>query len=143
MEYTQNYQLPLWDKEDAVKRTDFNESNQKIDEALETLSCAIEGQIVTGTYTGQVTGSSTVTQTITLGFQPRFLFVRDTNYKGVTYSGDTGWGTQNLGFATPEHGHYISGQYRVLRITADGFVAGGTNAAFNTQSTVYTYLAIR
>ena len=34
MEYTQNYQLPLWDKEDAVKRTDFNENNQKIDAAL-------------------------------------------------------------------------------------------------------------
>ena len=34
MEYTQNYQLPLWDKEDAVLREDFNAGNSKIDAAL-------------------------------------------------------------------------------------------------------------
>ena len=47
MEYTQNYQLPLWDKEDAIKRTDFNDNNSKIDVALGTIP-----KIESGTYIG-------------------------------------------------------------------------------------------
>ena len=66
MEYTQNYQLPLWDKEDAVIRTDFNENNQKIDNAIK----AIEESrpFVIGSYTG--TGSTSKNAVVELGFQP-------------------------------------------------------------------------
>ena len=34
MERTENYQLCLWDPEDKVLRTDFNEDNEKIERAL-------------------------------------------------------------------------------------------------------------
>ena len=50
MEYTQNYQLPLWDKEDSVLRTDFNGNNQKIDAALGELTGAVK--IAVGSYVG-------------------------------------------------------------------------------------------
>lgn len=67
MEYTPNYQLPLWDKEDAVKRTDFNENNQKVDTALHQLS---QPNFVIGTLNGLQTGS-----VIELGFRPSYGFL--------------------------------------------------------------------
>ena len=71
MEYTQNYQLPLWDKEDAVKRTDFNENNQKIDNAIKTAED--NRPYVIGSYTGSSsTGQNTV---IELGFQPTAVLI--------------------------------------------------------------------
>ena len=144
MEYTQHYQLPLWDKEDAIKRTDFNENNQKINAAIAAAAASVSDLIVTGTYKGTTTTAEpTVTQTISLGFQPRFLLVRSVGYKGSTYSGDTGWDTENIGFATPTHGHYIYGDDQVIQITEDGFIAGGTSAKFNNSGSTYAYLAIR
>ena len=32
--YTEHYQLPIWDPEDSFLREEFNEANQKIDAAL-------------------------------------------------------------------------------------------------------------
>ena len=139
MEYTQNYQLPLWDKEDAVKRTDFNENNQKIDAALAATSGEL---IVTGTYTGQESGSSAEMQTIILGFQPRFLFVRDTSYAGSASNGNN-WTPLQIGFVTPEHPLLVNGGYTVLTITEDGFIAGGFNTVFNRSGVTYAYLAIK
>ena len=34
MNYTKNYHLNQWEPSDRVLRTDFNEDNRKIDEAL-------------------------------------------------------------------------------------------------------------
>ena len=144
MEYTTNYQLNQWDAQDAIKRTDFNADNAKIDAAIAAVAASVSNLIVTGTYKGTTTTTEpTVTQTISLGFQPRFLLVRSVGYKGSTYSGDTGWDTENIGFATPEHGHYIYGVNQVIQITEDGFIAGGTSAKFNNSGSTYAYLAIR
>ena len=41
--YTENYGLCQWEATDAVLRTDFNEDNAKIDEALNTLSISSAG----------------------------------------------------------------------------------------------------
>ena len=44
MNYTENYQLNQWEPADRVLRTDFNEDNRKIDEALAAIknACPIE-----------------------------------------------------------------------------------------------------
>ena len=74
MEYTQNYQLPLWDKEDSVKRTDFNESNEKIDAALKI---AAEGncKIAAGSYVGTGTYGADNPNTLTFEFEPKLVLV--------------------------------------------------------------------
>ena len=36
--YTTNYELPLWEPQDSFLRTEFNDANQKIDDALIQLS---------------------------------------------------------------------------------------------------------
>ena len=135
--YTENYQLPIWAADDAFLRTEFNDAHEKIDGA-------IAGLIVTGTYTGDADSGTgrTKKQTVTLGFQPRFLFVRDTSYRGSTQVSDD-WTPHQLGFAVPGHGHWVYGQYQVLEITETGFVAGGVNCLFNGEDTVYAYLAVR
>ena len=76
MEYTQNYQLPLWDKEDAVLRTDFNENNQKIDAALCRLGNC---RTVCGSYTG--TGSNSDTITLTFSGKPVLLVISRSDSK--------------------------------------------------------------
>ena len=74
MEYTQNYQLPLWDKEDAVIRTDFNENNQKIDAALKI---AAEGncKIAAGSYVGTGAYGADNPNTLTFAFEPKLVLI--------------------------------------------------------------------
>ena len=38
---TQQYQLNQWEAEDKVLRTEFNEDNQKIDQALQKKACLL------------------------------------------------------------------------------------------------------
>ena len=75
MEYTQNYQLPLWDKEDVVLRTDFNENNQKIDAALGAMP-----QIAYGTYKGTGTYGADKPNTLTFSFVPHIVLCWDASY---------------------------------------------------------------
>ena len=84
MEYTQNYPLPLWDKEDAVLRTDFNENNQKIDAAL---GAAGNCRIACGTYTGTGNYGVDNPNTLTFDFTPKVVFIYVTpNYRGVAHT---------------------------------------------------------
>ena len=73
MEYTQNYQLPLWDKEDSVLRTDFNENNQKIDAALEEL--ASRPKIEFGSYVGTGTFGPGTQNTLIFSFAPKIVII--------------------------------------------------------------------
>lgn len=59
MEKTQNYQLPQWGEGDPVRREDFNEAMEHIDNIF-----------VIGQYTA--TGEE---QSIDVGFRPRFLII--------------------------------------------------------------------
>ena len=72
MEYTKNYQLPLWDKEDSVLRTDFNENNQKIDAALATTGNC---KIIAGSYIGTGTYGVDNPTELTFDKQPLIVFV--------------------------------------------------------------------
>ena len=79
MNYTENYQLPQWEETDRVLRTDFNDSNSKIDAALP--------RIITGNYIG--TGEGNITKHYSLGTHPKMVIVRTENtYSSNTY--DTG-----------------------------------------------------
>ena len=42
MEYTTNYQLPVWAETDRILRTDFNDACQKLDSALDGLQTEVE-----------------------------------------------------------------------------------------------------
>ena len=83
MNYTKNYRLPQWVKEDRIMMDDFNAMNSSIEngltktaaQAASAVSTANEAKTeafnkpyVTGTYVA--TGEE---QTITLGFRPAFL----------------------------------------------------------------------
>ena len=163
MNRTENYALTQWEATDRIMMEDFNADNAKIDAALkaeqETRTAAVteltaqlaqkalasdlQGLIVTGTYTGTATGSNMkVTQTIDLGFQPRFLMVRNASYKGDSAIGDN-WTPHELGFAVPGFGTWAHTSTEVLKITESGFTCGGANGYFNYKDYTYSYLAIR
>ena len=75
--YTEHYQLHQWEPEDDFLRTDFNEDFAKIDAALgekaDAAALAEKCGAVTGTYTGDGAGS----RTISLGFVPRAVILRE------------------------------------------------------------------
>ena len=85
MEYTSNYQLPVWAETDRILRTDFNDAYQKLDAALAALTAADgtlesaiasggNARIVHGTYVG--TGASRQGNECTLTFElPPLLVV--------------------------------------------------------------------
>ena len=151
--YTTNYKLPLWEGGDNFLREEFNEAHEKVDAAMaevkndaavavDQVAASISDLIVTGTYVGTASGSDTTKQTIELGFQPRFLFIRNTNYKGSTSVSDN-WTPSQLAFAVPGHGCFLRGSLEVVSITATGFTVGGYGASYNNADCVYAYLAIR
>ena len=79
MEYTTNYQLNQWDAQDAIKRTDFNADNAKIDAALGTLAAASAGhgncKIEYGSYKGTGKYGSDNPKTLTFEGRPIVVMV--------------------------------------------------------------------
>ena len=72
MNYTQNYQLPQWVVTDRILRTDFNDSYEKIDAALDGLQDGLDAHTVElllcgncrvehFSYTGTGSGATKVT----------------------------------------------------------------------------------
>ena len=64
MRQTTNYQLPSWDSEDRILRTDFNDLTEKVDAALSghgaILAHAGNCRIETGTYVGTGIGGGSL-----------------------------------------------------------------------------------
>ena len=109
---TTNYQLNLWEPQDAVLREDFNADNRKIDEAITEL--AARSQVIVGTYTGDGTDS----QLVSLGATPKAVFSLQSNgYLSQQY--------QSFFFGgLALEGHPVkTGSYLVLAITEGGFIA--------------------
>ena len=103
MKRTTNYDLPTWEKDDFIRMQDFNDLTGKLDAALKSgadAQTALQNAIkavkataenayssankpyVAGSYTGN--GG---TQTVDLGFKPRFLVISRGFDKG-DYSAD-------------------------------------------------------
>lgn len=68
--YTANYGLHQWEAADNFLRTDFNTDFGIIDTALNGLEAG-KAEMVRGQYVG----TGTTEQTITLGFQPKFMII--------------------------------------------------------------------
>ena len=120
MKRTTNYDLPTWEKDDFIRMQDFNDLTGKLDAALKSgadAQTALQNAIkavkataenayssankpyIAGSYTGN--GG---TQTVDLGFKPRFLVISRGFDKG-DYSADYA-----LFAGTPEHHRH--GLYR-------------------------------
>ena len=134
---TTHYQLNQWEPEDKVLRTEFNEDNLKIDQALAALAGAVP-RIVTGTYTGDGTES----RIIDLGFAPKAVFV--SAEAGNTYS-SAGSGHYG-GLVLAGHPVKVS-QYLVLEIEGTGIRVHFKRTDYygiyaNVANTLYYYVAL-
>ena len=159
MKRTTNYDLPTWEKDDFIRMQDFNDLTGKLDAALksgadaqtalqnaikavkataENASSSANKPYVAGSYTGN--GG---TQTVDLGFKPRFLVISRGFDKG-DYSADYA-----LFAGTPEQ--IDSWMAKVVSITDTGFTVKmatyNTSTCpqlwLNTGGKTYSYLALR
>ncbi len=159
MKRTTNYDLPTWEKDDFIRMQDFNDLTGKLDAALKSgadAQTALQNAIkavkataenayssankpyVAGSYTGN--GG---TQTVDLGFKPRFLVISRGFDKG-DYSADYA-----LFAGTPEQ--IDSWMAKVVSITDTGFTvkmaAYNTSTCpqlwLNTSGKTYSYIAFR
>ena len=74
--YTGHYQLPIWAPEDSFLREEFNETNQKIENALGAIAQAMGNcRIVTGSYTGTGEYGSAHPNTLTFDGPPVAVMV--------------------------------------------------------------------
>ena len=159
MKRTANYDLPTWQQDDAIRMKDFNDLTGKLDAALKSgadAQTALQNAIkavkataenayssankpyVAGSYTGN--GG---TQTVDLGFKPRFLVISRGFDKG-DYSADYA-----LFAGTPEQ--IDSWMAKVVSITDTGFTVKmatyNTSTCpqlwLNTSGKTYSYIAFR
>lgn len=159
MKRTTNYDLPTWEKDDFIRMQDFNDLTGKLDAALKSgadaqtsLQNAIKAvkataenayssankPYIAGSYTGN--GG---TQTVDLGFKPRFLVISRGFDKG-DYSADYA-----LFAGTPEQ--IDSWMAKVVSITDTGFTVKmatyNTSTCpqlwLNTSGKTYSYIAFR
>ena len=159
MKRTTNYDLPTWEKDDFIRMQDFNDLTGKLDAALKSgadAQTALQNAIkavkataenayssankpyIAGSYTGN--GG---TQTVDLGFKPRFLVISRGFDKG-DYSADYA-----LFAGTPEQ--IDSWMAKVVCITDTGFTVKmatyNTSTCpqlwLNTSGKTYSYLALR
>lgn len=159
MKRTTNYDLPTWEKDDFIRMQDFNDLTGKLDATLKSgadAQTALQNAIkavkataenayssankpyVAGSYTGN--GG---TQTVDLGFKPRFLVISRGFDKG-DYSADYA-----LFAGTPEQ--IDSWMAKVVSITDTGFTVKmatyNTSTCpqlwLNTSGKTYSYIAFR
>ena len=133
MTQTEHYQLPQWEAHDPVRREDFNASMERIDAAVAAAQAA-SGELpyATGSYTGNGT-----TQTIEVGFRPRFVIVT-----GQATESTVG-ATVLLGYIAFSGGTQIN---KVLSFAESGFSIAyfaQTYPAINTNGRTFSYLAFR
>ena len=159
MKRTTNYDLPTWEKDDFIRMQDFNDLTGKLDAALKSgadAQTALQNAIkavkataenayssankpyVAGSYTGN--GG---TQTVDLGFKPRFLVISRGFDKGDYSAGYA------LFAGTPEQ--IDSWMAKVVSITDTGFTVKmatyNTSTCpqlwLNTSGKTYSYIAFR
>jgi len=108
------------------------------------LFASVDGISKVGSYTGNGTGASS-TQTITLGFQPRFLIVKKasgTNHWAV-FDTTRGWGsgTNDAVLELNETGAQSTSFGDVTEPTSTGFVIRNNYGMINTNNANYIYYA--
>ena len=97
MNYTKNYRLPQWVKEDRIMMDDFNAMNSSIENGLTTAVGRADSAVATANSAKQIADAAAAarpyvigcyvgteeTQTIHLGFRPSFLIVSGMNESRV------------------------------------------------------------
>lgn len=148
--YTKNYGLCQWEATDQVRREEFNQDNQKVDEALagkaelsnvEDLSGRVETleaqpHWIVGTYTGNGEPS----QIISLGKKPSAVFALQSNgYLSQQYQ------TYYFGgLALPDH-PVKTGSHMIVEIKPKGFCVyedDSEDINANSSGVVYHYMAL-
>ena len=124
--------LHLWEPTDQVLRTEFNQNWTKIDTAVaEVQETAEEKPYVIGSYTGN--GG---TQSINLGFKPRFLLITGTGngymsvVEGWGYTASTGGAQATQTVQLADTGFTVTFVAHILPL-------------LNTSDRTYTYIAFR
>ena len=144
---TTNYKLNQWAAEDQVIRTEFNEDNAKIDEALGKMATkedvASKAELVVGNYTGN--GASS--RTISLGFRPKAVYVckNDGTTKDIT---NTAYEWHYGGLAVDGASLVVGGK-TILSVASKGFTVyrdtpeTSVQVLTNVSGVVYHYFAIK
>ena len=83
MDYTTNYQLPIWAESDRILMEDFNDSYQKLEDALtehgESLAGKGDCQIYTTSYVGTGHYGYTYPNSLTFPQKPRIFMINGGN----------------------------------------------------------------
>ena len=66
MNYTENYQLPQWEKSDRIMMEDFNDAFQKVDTAT---------RILVGSYTGNGKSGEDNPRSLSFTFTPMLVII--------------------------------------------------------------------
>ena len=128
--------LHLWEPDDQVLRTEFNENWQKIDTAVSTAQQTAETQCKAGTYTGDGKTMAEGGNLIQTGFPPKFVIVS----RGWTNT------TRPSSYLALVGEKTVSGMEEYLTLTATGFKVGVGSSSFvtlNESGQEYSYLAVR
>lgn len=154
MQYTEKFQLGLWEPSDQVLHQSFNENTEKIETELAALAESVTATATTiatsmprlaiGTYKGTGKCGSSYANKLTFPFKPKFLMVW--GYSGyyfcavegqnlVIYSGGES-GTAYTMTNTVWGNNYVSWYYNYPN--GDWFGIG----QMNDSNTTYQYIAI-
>ena len=106
------------------------------------LFSSVDGISKVGSYTGNGTGASS-TQTITLGFQPRFLIIKkaDGTNHWVVFDTVRGWNGSDYVLELNESGAQTDGYGNVIDPTSTGFTVRNNYGMINTNNSNYIYYA--
>jgi hypothetical protein len=120
------------------------ESNANNNDYIAMLFSSVDGISKVGSYTGNGTSASS-TQTITLGFQPRFLIVKGSDDNGHWNIFDTtrGWGsgTNDAVLELNQNGAQSTGTGDVSEPTSTGFTVRNNYGMNNKNNKNYIYYA--
>ena len=156
--YTEQFQLNLWESGDAFRREEFNQDNQKLENALKSHAAALEvhnGQITAleqvqtaqsqtlnalssqkaSVYVGTYEGNNASERTITLGYTPKAVVLWTSTGKQSDAYG---------GMAYTNMPCTVDGSFASITIVDNGFQVRYNSCYHcytNLQGTRYVYLA--
>lgn len=140
--YTANYQLHQWEPADFFLRTDFNADFAKLDAALAGKAGLADLAEKLGAVTGSYTGDGSTSRTISLGFAPIAVFLREDGDSGAILAVQNGAVMDEEGEVTMLT---VSGQG--FQVTYDAYFTGVSNKVrepyANRAGVTYRYLALK
>ena len=140
--YTANYQLHQWEPADFFLRTDFNADFAKLDAALAGKAGLADLAEKLGAVTGSYTGDGSTSRTISLGFAPIAVFLREDEDSGAILAVQNGAVMDEEGEVTMLT---VSGQG--FQVTYDAYFTGVSNKVrepyANRAGVTYCYLALK